>query len=232
MIETNNHNVKTWIRWGLLLLVSVVIAVNYYSYDAMSSIKETMQTELGFSTTQYGVIVSFYSFPNTFLLMTVFGGIFLDRFGIRKTGFLFTLFCALGVFLTAYGSSDMFREGGLGYAFFGSFLKQFSPELKVMVLGRLLFGLGAETSIVVINKVIVKWFKGKELAFAFAVNLAIARLGTAAALILSPILADTSTGWTLALWVASMLMGIGLLVFVIYMIYDKKIHPRHKPARC
>jgi len=94
-----------------------------------------------------------------------------------------------------------------------------------MILGRFLFGLGAETSIVVINKILVKWFKGKELAFAFAVNLAIARLGTAAALIFSPILIETNTGWTLALWVGALMMGLGFLVFIIYMLYDKKFTP-------
>lgn len=213
---------KKFIRWGLLLLVSFVIAANYYAYDAMSSIKSVLQTELGISSTDYGLIVSFYGFPNTFLLMTVFGGIFLDRFGIRKTGFFFTLFCALGVLLTAYGASDFFRGGGIGYSLFNSFLPQYSPELKMMMLGRLLYGLGAETSIVAINKILVKWFKGKELSFAFSINLAIARLGTAAALIFSPILIETNTGWTLALWVAALLMGMGLMFFIVYMAYDKK----------
>lgn len=225
MNDTLSENRMRYIRWGLLLLVSFVIASNYYAYDAMSSIKEVMQTELNISSTYYGVLVSFYSFPNTFLLMAVFGGIFLDRFGIRKTGFLFTLFCALGVFLTAYGASDFFHNGGIGYSFFKSFLPGYSPEFKMMILGRFLFGLGAETSIVVINKILVKWFKGKELAFAFAVNLAVARLGTAAALIFSPILIETNTGWTLALWVGALLMGLGFLVFIIYMFYDKKFTP-------
>jgi MFS family permease len=225
MIDMSKDSSKRYIRWGLLLLVSFVIASNYYAYDAMSSIKEVMQTELNITSTDYGVLVSFYSFPNTFLLMAVLGGIFLDRFGIRKTGFLFTLFCALGVLLTAYGASDFFHNEGFGYSFFKSFLPGYSPELKMMILGRFLFGLGAETSIVVINKILVKWFKGKELAFAFAVNLAIARLGTAAALIFSPILIETNTGWTLALWVGALMMGMGFLVFIIYMLYDKKFTP-------
>lgn len=223
-----NENKKRYIRWGLLLLVSFVIASNYYAYDAMSSIKAVMQTELNISSTDYGLLVSFYSFPNTFLLMAVLGGIFLDRYGIRKTGFLFTLFCALGVFLTAYGASDSFHSGSIGYSLFSSFLPGYSPELKMMILGRFLFGLGAETSIVVINKVLVKWFKGKELAFAFAVNLAIARLGTAAALIVSPLLIETDTGWTLALWVGALMMGLGFLVFLVYMFYDKKLTPVEK----
>lgn len=216
------------VRWGFLLIVSFVIAANYYAYDAVSSIKSVMQSELGVTSTQYGVFVSFYSVPNTFLLMTVFGGIFLDRYGIRKTGFLFTLFCALGVLLTAYGTSDAYRAGGLGYSLFNSFLPSYSPQLKMMLLGRLLYGLGAETSIVVINKILVKWFKGKELSFAFAVNLALARIGTAAALILSPVFEDSKAGWSLAVWVAAMLMGIGFLFYLIYMFYDKKYTPKEQ----
>ena len=216
----------TWIRWGFLLLVSVVIGTNYYAYDALSSIKSTLQAELGISSTQYGLIVSFYSFPNTFLLMAVLGGIFLDRYGIRRTGLWFTGFCALGVFLTAYGASDGFRAGGPGHGLMGSFLKQYSPELKLMILGRLLFGLGAETSIVVINKIVAKWFKRKELAFAFALNLAVARLGTAAALILSPRLIEAPGGWTTAVWVAALLMGIGFVFFAIYAVYDRRYTPR------
>lgn len=222
MNESGGKGASRAKRWFFLILVSVVIATNYYVYDAMSSIKELMQVELGFSSTQYGVIVSFYSFPNTFLLMAVLGGIILDRIGIRKTGFYFTLFCALGALITAYGASGPFLRGGFGHGFLSSFLRSVSPQLKMMILGRLLYGLGAETSIVVINKILVKWFKGKELAFAFGVNLALARIGTAAALILSPIIVEASTAWTSALWTAAVLMGVGLLAFVVYMMYDKR----------
>ena len=207
-------------RWIVLALVSIVVATNYYVYDAMSSIKSVMQTELGFSNVDYGLIVSFYSFPNTFLLMSIFGGIILDKWGIRKTGLLFVLVCALGALVTAYGASETFLSGGFGHGTISGILPSYSPQLKMMMLGRLLFGLGAETSIVVINKIMVKWFKGKELALAFAVNIAIARLGTAAALIFSPQLIADPSGWTWALWVAAIAMSAGFLVFIIYMMYD------------
>ncbi len=209
-------------RWTVLLLISAVIGANYYVYDAMSSIKSVMQAELGFSNIQYGLIVSFYSFPNTFLLMAIFGGIILDKWGIQKTGFLFVLVCTLGAALTAYGASGTFASGGIGYGFMDSFLTDYSPQLKMMMLGRLLFGLGAETSIVVVNKILVKWFKGKELALAFAINIAIARLGTAAALILSPQLIDSPMGWSWALWVAAIVMGVGFVFFIIYVMYELK----------
>lgn len=212
-------------RWFVLLLVSICISANYYVYDAMSSIKSIMQSNLGFSNTEYGWLVSFYSFPNTFLAMSILGGIILDRWGIRKTGFLFVLLCVLGAFFSSYGVSDYFSNGGFGYDLVSSIFPSLSPQLKMLMLGRLLFGLGAETSIVVSNKIMVKWFKGKELALAFGVNLAIARLGTAAALIFSPIFVNMNH-WTTALWAATIIMTIGFICFLIYTYLDIIHTPR------
>lgn len=124
-------------RWGILFLISLVIAANYYFYDALSSIKSTLQSELGLSSTDYGLIISFYSFPNTFLLMAIIGGILLDKWGIRLTGFIFVFFTTVGALTTAYGASVYYRAGGFMHGMMGSFLKNYTPELKMMMLGRL-----------------------------------------------------------------------------------------------
>lgn len=217
-------------RWGVLLLISITMGVSYYFYDIFSSIKSVMQTELNLSSTDYGLIVSFYSLLNTFLLMSVFGGIILDRWGVRKTGIVFVTLMTVGAFITAYGASDIYRNDGFAYSFMGSFLPSYSPELKMMLLGRIFFGLGAETFYVVVNKGIVKWFKGRELALAFGINLSIARAGTAFALILSPRLAIQNINgletilpnWTNTIWLGTMLVAIGFITFLFYMIYDLK----------
>ncbi len=86
------------------------------------------------------MFVAAYSIPNTFLLMAVLGGIILDKLGIRKTGFLFVGLMAAGGLLTAYGASEYFSNGGIGYGLFNSFLAQYSPEFKVMLLGRFYLG--------------------------------------------------------------------------------------------
>jgi len=182
-------NEKAIVRWGILLLVGFILSVNYYFYDAFSTLKDLMTKEFGFSNTDYGLFVSFYSIPNTFLLMAVVGGIILDKLGIRRTGFMFIFFMALGAFLTAYGASKAYSSGGPAYGLMQSFLPSYSPELKMMLLGRFFFGLGAETSIVVVSKILVKWFRGKDLALAFGLKVAFGRLGTFAALQLSPVLA-------------------------------------------
>jgi MFS family permease len=210
-------------RWTMMILVSITMFANYYFYDALSPLKGTLQSELGWNSGDYGFFMSVYSFSNVFLLMAVIGGIILDKLGIRKTGFSFVFFMLIGSVLTAYGASNFYLAGGPGYGLMSSFLQSYSPSLKMMALGFFFFGLGAETSIVVITKIIVKWFKGKELALALGMNLAFGRLGMAGAMLFSPMIVDSSSRWYFSIWFGSLLLAIGLLTFVVYMIYDVKI---------
>ena len=212
-------------RWIILVLMSLVIFANYYLYDCFSTLKGVLQTDLGASSTQWGLIRNFYNVPNTFLFMALLGGVFLDRFGIRRTGFLFTLLCVLGGIVTAYAVSPTFRGGGFGYDLMGSFLPAYSPELKMMMLGRLLFGLGAETQIVMLNKVLAKWFMGKELAFAFGLNLGFARIGSALGMSFSPRIAERFS-FNSALWLGAVVMTSGLIMFIVYMSMDYRDEKR------
>ncbi|MFO7873618.1 MAG: MFS transporter [Bacteroidales bacterium] len=208
-------------RWIVLIIASFGMATNYYFYDALAPLADLIRMNLGFTTAEYGFFISAYSIPNVFLAMAVVGGIILDRIGIRITGFSFVFLMAVGGTITAYGATDTFLDGGFGYNFMNSFLTNYSPALKMMSLGFFIFGLGAETSIVVLSKVIVKWFKGKELALALGLNLAIGRLGAALAFTLSPRLIYPE--WTTAIWFGALLLWLGLLAFLIYMILDVKI---------
>ncbi|RLD54834.1 MAG: MFS transporter [Bacteroidetes bacterium] len=225
-------------RWGVLILLGLTLSVNYYFYDAFSSLKALLTQEFDFTNTQYGLFVSFYAVPNTFLLMAVLGGMILDRLGIRRTGFMFVFFMAFGAVLTAYGASDYYRAGGPGYQMMSSILPQYSAELKMMLAGRFFYGLGAETSIVVVSKILVKWFKGKDLALAFGLKVGFGRLGSFLALRISPTLAQDGSHLTTAIWFAAVLVCMGFLVFLIYMLmdlkYDREIErsaPRVKPDK-
>jgi MFS family permease len=211
------------LRWSMMVLVSIAMFANYYFYDALSPLKEALQIRLGWSSSNYGFFMSAYSIPNVFFAMAVIGGIILDRLGIRLTGFMFIVFMVLGSALTAYGASEIFLNGGPGFDLMNSIIPAFPASLKMMALGFLLFGLGAETSIVVFTKAIVKWFKGKELALALGLNIAFGRLGMAAALWVSPSLEQNSDPWHLAIWFGTMLLLIGLIAFIIYMFYDIKL---------
>ncbi len=211
-----------YIRWGVLLLVSLIMGSNYFFYDALSPLQRTLETQLGFSSVEYGFLQSAYSFSNVFLLMAVLGGILLDKLGIRFTGIGFTLFMAIGAILTYYGSSEAFQNGGFGYAYMNSFLPKYSPELKMMVFGFFLFGLGAETSIVVITTLVVKWFKGKELALALGLNLAMGRVGQGLAFYLYEDL-STDTFWQGPIYLSALLLSVSFLFFLVYSLIDFKL---------
>jgi len=223
-------NDSPFLRWMVLFMVSITMFANYYFYDALSPLKSIVQEKLLWSSGDYGFFMSSYSISNVFLLMAVIGGIILDRLGIRITGFMFTVFMVSGAALTAYGASDVYLNGGPGYHFLSSVLPSFSPSLKMMSLGFFLFGLGAETSAVVFTKAVVKWFKGKELALALGMNIAFGRLGQAAAMIVSPRLADPDGNWSIALWFGTLLLLIGLLTFAGYMIFDLRLDRQVKAS--
>ena len=64
------------------------------------------------------------------------------------------------------------------------------------------------------------WFKGKELAFAFGLNLSVARLGSVANNMISPALA-TSSSVVFALWFGVFLCGASLGCVFIFSPIDK-----------
>ncbi len=220
--EPNSLRDSNLVRWSVLLLISVTMAANYFFYDILSPLQNELRDYLHFSNSEYGFLVSTYSIPNVFLLMAVIGGIILDKIGIRITGFMFIAFMVVGSSLTAYGASDAFNNGGLGFSLFNSFMVKYPASLKMMITGFFLFGLGAETSIVVISKIIVKWFKGKELAFALGCNLAIARLGTAFAFFFGQDISNMGP-WYLPVVLGALLLGISLVTYMLYIIMDVKI---------
>jgi MFS family permease len=130
---------------------------NYYIYDSISPLADVLKTQLGLADTDIGTLNGIYSLPNIF--MVLIGGIIIDRIGTRKSTLLFAVICVLGSIVTAW-----------------------SGDLVTMAAGRLIFGLGAESMIVAVTTTLAKWFRGKELSFAFGLNLTIARLGSFAAL--------------------------------------------------
>ncbi|MEE8572676.1 MAG: MFS transporter [Gemmatimonadota bacterium] len=144
-------------RWAVLVVISLAMFGNYYVYDAISPIADLLRDQLGLSDSNIGWLNAIYSFPN--IIMVLIGGIIIDRIGVKKGTLLFGVLCFIGAAVTA--STDKFA---------------------VMAAGRLIFGLGAESLIVSVTVGIARWFKGRELSFAFGVNLTIARMGSYLAL--------------------------------------------------
>ena len=185
------------LRWFVLVIMGLVIFGVYYAYDALSPIADFIMKGINISRAQYGLLFSFYYVPN--IVMVLIGGILLDRVGIRKAGTLFAALCAAGVFLTA--ATKIF---------------------PVMLMGRLLYGLGAESLIITQNKVLAKWFKGREMALSFGLNLMVARLGTFAALNSAARIQEWTGSWRMAIWISAVLMFVCFLLFFVYTGLDKR----------
>lgn len=181
----------TYYRWSVLVVISLAMFGNYYVYDAVSPIADLLKRQLAFSDKNIGTLNAIYSLPNVF--MVLIGGIIIDRIGVKRATMLFGVLCFVGAAITAM----------TGY-------------LAVMATGRLIFGIGAESLIVSVTTALARWFKGKELSFAFGANLTIARLGSFLALN-SPTWAKPAfESWQWPLLIA---VGIGTLCVVGPLIY-------------
>ncbi len=134
----------------------------YYIYDSINPLERIFIQELGFSATTFGWLNSAYA--ASAILTLLLGGMVIDRIGTQRAIPLFAVICCLGAALTAA-----------------------SGHPNTMIAGRALLGLGGESLVVAATTVIAKWFKGKELAFAFGIKITIARLASVAA--------DNSPGW-------------------------------------
>jgi MFS family permease len=149
-------------RWLVLLFASLTMFGNYYVYDCIAPIADLLTRQLGFSDSNIGLLQAIYSLPN--VVMVLVGGYIVDRIGTRRALLIFGTLCFLGAGVTCLSSL-----------------------LSVMAAGRLIFGLGAESLIVAVTTATAKWFRGKELSFAFGINLMISRAGT--------LLAQQSPSW-------------------------------------
>ena len=149
--------------------------------------------------------------------MLFFSGLILDKMGIRFTGVLACSLMVLGTLLKYYAVTTDF--GTSSVAFFGTHLPTSAAWAS---LGFAVFGVGYEMTGITVSKAMVRWFTGHELALAMGIQLAMARLGTAAALSISAPIARHFTLST-PLLVALAFLIIGLLSFLVFCVMDRKL---------
>lgn len=220
-------------RWAALIIVSFTMMMGYYVTDLLSPLESILTTPvaqggLGWSADDYGFFSGSYGLINVFLLMLFFGGIILDKLGIRFTGVLSTALMVVGVLIKYMAVSTDFHGGvfnlsySLGSFSHGSFSLPMSAAMAC--LGFAIFGVGCEITGITISKTITKWFTGHEMALAMSVQVALARLGTAAALSLNlPLAKATSLGIQLPVIVGAALLIAGFLGFLVYNVMDRRL---------
>jgi MFS family permease len=184
-------------RWWVLVLISLVIAGNYYAWDSIAPVADLLRRQLGFSQSQIGLLNAVYAAPN--IVLCLIGGILIDRIGAARASLLAATFCFVGAVLTAVGQ-----------------------PYGVMVLGRLLFGIGEETLFIALLAGVAQWFSTGRAALAMALFFSMARVGS--------YMADVSPRWAAAVYaggwrpplvLAAALTGVSLLAAIAYLWIDR-----------
>jgi MFS family permease len=192
---------KTY-RWAVLFLISLAMFGNYYLYDTIAPIADLLKSQLGYSDQQIGLLYSAYSWAAIIVLLL--GGIIIDRIGTKKSTMIFGIICFIAGVVTAL-----------------------SPSFPVMATGRFLLGLGAEPLIVAITTALAKWFKGKELSFALAINLTIARLAQVSVDNSPRWAAASYTNWQSPLWIGAAIGITCILGAAAYWILESRAEGRY-----
>lgn len=211
-------------RWTALVIVSVTMMFGYFFTDVMSPLEPLLTAAkadgglgLGWTSDEYGFFSGAYGYFNVFLLLLFFGGIILDKFGIRFTGIMSTILMFGGALIKWYAVGHNF-DGTIAVPFFGSY----HTQVVFAATGFAIYGVGCEIAGITVSKVIVKWFTGHELALAMGLQVALARIGTAGALALALPFAKAMGGVSASVGLGAAMLCAGMIAFIVYCIMDKK----------
>ena len=210
---------STLARWTALVLASLSIFGAYYFNYALSAIKPLLESVLGWNSSDFGTYTSAYAWFNVFFFMLIISGFILDKLGIRKTGLGATVVMFLGTAINYWAISHHFPADAVVHL---PLLGDMKTQVLWSSLGFAIFGVGTEATGITISKAVVRWFKGKEMALAMGMQMAIARLGTALAMAISIPLAKKFTV-TAPILFALIVMLIGVLSFISFSLMDIKL---------
>ena len=208
-------------RWTVLILVALMMFFAYMFVDVMSPLKSLVESNLGWNSSVFGTYAASEYILNVcgFLIIA---GVILDKLGVRFSGVLSAAIMVLGAAIKFIGVSDWFTTTSL-YQWLGTWWVDMPASAKMASLGFMIFGCGCEMEGTNVSKILAKWFKGKEMALAMGLEMAIARLGVFAVMWISPIIANKFGGSVVApLGFCGALLVIGLINFIIFGVMDTK----------
>lgn len=186
-------------RFTIMLVATFMIFGSYFAYDSVGAIEDYLMESMGIGQSDIGLMYSWYSWGAIFTLLGA--GWLIDRIGTRRSSIIFSVVLTGGAIVVAA-----------------------APGRMVLLIGRFFFGAGSEALIVTQSAILARWFRGKELAFAFGASLTIFRLGTLFSFNTEALIAE-AIGPVGALWVAAGLCAVGALINLIYIFMDRYAEP-------
>ena len=214
-------------RWSAMAIVSFTMMCGYFITDVMAPLEVMLTTSvadggLGWTSSEYGIFSGAYGYINVFLLMLFFGGIILDKCGVRFTGLMSCSLMIAGTLLKYWALTTDFGDATIF---------DLHAQVFYAALGFAVFGMGAEITGITVTKVIAKWFTGHEMALAMGLQVAMARIGTAAALAGSLPMARAMERIHAPVLLGAACLCIGLLAYVVYCVMDRRLDRSMPPAQ-
>ena len=208
-------------RWTALVLVALMMFFGYMFVDVMSPIQALIESQRGWNPDVFGTYAASEYILNVFGFLII-AGVILDKMGVRFTGVLSASMMLGGAVIKYIGITEWFQTTGMA-EWLNSWWETFPASAKMAALGFMSFGCGCEMAGTTVSKAIAKWFKGKEMALAMGLEMAIARVGVFAIFSISPIIA-TKFGTVVApVAFCTVLLLIGLITFTVFTFMDKKL---------
>lgn len=214
-------NDSAFLRWTALVLIASMMFFAYMFVDVMSPLKSLIENQRNWNSSTFGTYAASEYILNVcgFLILA---GIILDKMGTRFTGVLSASLMVIGASIKYVGITEWFQTTEFA-AWLGSWWTELPASAKMASLGFMIFGCGCEMAGTTVSKAIAKWFKGKEMALAMGLEMAIARLGVFAVMWIAPIIADSYDQSVVApVAFCTVLLLIGLINFIVFSVMDKK----------
>ena len=214
-------------RWTVLVLIASTMFFGYMFVDVMSPIQALVENERGWTPDIFGTYAASEYILNVFGFLII-AGIILDKMGVRFTGVLSASMMFIGAAIKYVGITEWFQGTDFA-AWLGSWWVSLPASAKMASLGFMVFGCGCEMAGTTVSKAIAKWFKGKEMALAMGLEMAIARVGVFAIFSISPIIATKMGSVVAPVGFCTVLLLIGLITFSVFTVFDRKFDAQLDP---
>ena len=220
-------NDSAFARWAAVILISLMMFFAYMFVDMMSPLQSLIEGQRGWGPDVFGAYGSSEYLLNVFGFLII-AGIILDKMGIRFTGTLSASLMVIGAVIKFYAVSDWFVGSELDATLTGWQFMNLPGSALLACLGFMIFGCGCEMAGITVSRAIAKWFKGKEMAMAMGLEMAIARIGVFAIFTMSPAVANSEmfafipTSVVKPVFLCTVLLIVGLICFLVFNVMDKK----------
>ncbi len=212
-------------RWSVLVLVASMMFFAYMFVDILSPLASLLEEARGWDRGVFGTYAAGEYILNVFGFL-ILAGIILDKMGVRFTGLLSASLMVIGAAIKYVGISDWFDANNV--VWLNSWWTSMPGSAKMAAFGFMIFGCGCEMAGTTVSKILAKWFKGKEMALAMGLEMAIARIGVFAAMWSAPLIsanfptANGQNSVVAPLLFATILLLVGLINFFVFTIMDTK----------